>query len=724
MQKIITLDVKIRTIVFSNEENFHILNVEMLNNNGNDTNLDKFFMVKGVISNVLLNQSYKITGIEVNDSKYGLQFNLHSSEIYVEKKEQSIVDYLSSDLFPKIGSVTAQRIVDVLGIDTIEILENKPEVIEKELTFLTPSQKQILGECILQNVYIEKIHSFFENFITIELATKIYVNEGIDALEKYSKNPYLLFFTYKNINFLNIDRFAVSKEIVDFNSQIRIEAIIFKIMKELQGHTYINEKDIKMQLRRFSVTDFTFLENAIVSLKSQSIVEIIDENIMYKVNYDFEKNIARKINSLTNQNSYEENIGFELSKIQSNLNIEYSEKQLLAISSVFNNNINIITGGPGTGKTTIINAITKIYSEKYPKNSIALIAPTGKAATRMSEVTKMKAQTIHSLIGINVNDDKTKFNAFNKLEEKLIILDEASMVDIETFSKLLDAIKLDTKFVIVGDANQLSSVGPGQVLNDLIISKKIPIIKLDVIQRQSENSHIIKLANDVLDGKLDKEMFKTKFDDFEYYQISDLQSFSALDALLKKELVKYNRDDIQIITPRRSISNGLINSTVNNINKHVQPIFNDCKTFLFSNGFHKFYLRDRIINNENIHDKLVANGDQGTLELPIFKKRKLDKIGIDFYGNMVEFEGDELKKIDLAYATTVHKSQGSEYKLVILFILPEHGQMIAKRLIYTAITRAKEKLIICGNFDYISNAILNEEFERRNTNLVRLIEGE
>lgn len=718
----VTLIIKINAIVFENEQNFKIMRAEIIEANDQDLKIDKNFSIKGICGSIIIGETYKLTGEQIKDAKYGWQIVIEKIKHHVASNKNAIVKYLSSSLFAKIGRISAGKIVDTLGEDCINLIEQNPQIVENELKFLSKEQQEIIKNGILQNVYIEKIFLFFENILSIEQATKIFLDEGIECLEKYQQNPYLLYFNYERILLPNLDAFALNKKLVDYNSQNRLEAIIYKYLKELRAHTYVNIATLKKHLQTQKITNLKYLELALETLQSKKLVKKINEDeLAYYVNYQYEKNIAFKLKVLNSYSKSQVQIQKHIEDLQFLENIEYVDKQIQAITNVFNNNVSVITGGPGTGKTTIINAICKIHKRLDPISEVVLIAPTGKAATRMSEVTKQKAVTIHSLLGIGIGDTKAKFNAFNNLDAKLVILDEASMVDIEVFSKLVDALKNDTTLVIVGDVNQLSSVGPGQVLSDIIDSNLFKVTKLEVIKRQNKFSNIITLASDVLQEKLNKEMFKIKKSDFEYYQINDNQTFKALEAIVQKELVNFSKDDIQIISPRRTSYNVNMNSSVNKINQFIQPILNPNQDYLYKNINQKFYLNDRIINNENMLDKNIANGDQGYLVSPVFNRhKKLEKIGI-LFDDIVEFNAEELKQIDLAYATTVHKAQGSEYKLVILFLLPQHGTLVSKKLIYTAITRAKEKIIICGNFEYIQNAIKNKEQEIRHSKLMEYL---
>lgn len=722
MSKIISIIAKNEQNIYSNDNNFHINRFKLIDQKEFDTNLDTTFFGKGVFKELVLDQEYELSGEIVNDPKYGLQLNISNAQVHILKNKKSIINFLSSNIFVGIGSVTAEKIIDIIGFDCVELIENDEKIVDQQLGFLNDEQKQSLIDGIKSNANLNALFSFFDNYFTNEFINKINIDYGTKALERYKQNPYIMYYDYQRTNINNLDRFAIEKLNYGLNDVNRIKCHIYASLKNISGHTKIAKSIVLNTLRRNKIdtTNFELIEQCFSELEEENIVKILDENnIAYKLNFDFEKNIAARIKDLNKFEVPSFSVLDAIKELEISQNFEYNEQQCKAIENSFYNNVSIISGGPGTGKTTIINAIVKIFKKNVSEN-IGLIAPTGKAATRMSEVTKIDAKTIHSYLGYALSNEKPNLNTFNQSCDDLIILDESSMVDVEMFSLLLDAISEKTKFIIVGDINQLSSVGPGSVLDDLIASRSVKTTMLNIIKRQSENSSIITLASDILNQKLNKEFFKKRTHDFKYYQIQDKQSLNALDTILKDEFNNFKKEQIQILTPRRNVTKHQILSTVTSINKHVQPIFNDNKTLVYNSGFLKLFVDDRIINNENNREKKISNGDQGYIKNVVYRNKKVTNVAIDF-DKLVDFSVDELKSIDLSYATTVHKSQGSEYDLVIVVLLPEHGHIVSKKLIYTAVTRAKKKLIILGNYDYINQAIQNEQIEIRETNLVKLL---
>ncbi|MDY0139177.1 MAG: AAA family ATPase, partial [Candidatus Izemoplasmatales bacterium] len=396
--------------------------------------------------------------------------------------------------------------------------------------------------------------------------------------------------------------------------------------------------------------------------------------------------------------------------------ISYTKAQIKAIYTALNNSFSIITGGPGTGKTTVIKGIIEIYkllrNNKLDLEKIKLAAPTGKAAKRLSEATNLKASTIHKLLGFDF-EGTFKFDDYNELDAELLIIDEASMLDTVLAKKLFQAVNINTKVIMVGDSNQLPSVGPGDVLNNLISSTLFNVVELDVIHRQASDSHIISLAYDILNKNIDENFFRN-YDDKQFVNANDQNiSYRVLERI--KLLVDNGYDllnDIQVLIPVYKGINGidrmnsLIQSTFNSLNKDISVKFND----------KEFWYNDKVMQLVNQPEDNIMNGDQGI----VIGITPNDELIVDFSENIVKYSRKDLENLTLAYAVSIHKSQGSEFKAVILPLTKAYNIMLKRKLLYTAVTRAKENLILIGDFEAYKRGVLGLD-RKRNTLLNQLL---
>ncbi|MCR1808899.1 SF1B family DNA helicase RecD2 [Haploplasma modicum] len=706
---------QITKYLYHNKENsYSIIKV----NTEDDDNVT----ITGYIPYLSSDVYYEFIGKWVNHEKFGRQFNVVS---YTQSETQSIdglINYLSSSIFKGIGPVTARRIVDKLGNKAIKlILEDKS--ILKQFGF-SDEKIEDLYETILDNQINEHILVELYGYNIIgKTAMKIINHYGILTIDKITANPYVLINDIEGIGFIKADEIAKKLKIEE-NDPRRIKAAIIYAM---QTYSY-SRGDIYMtyaELNKYTENILGFKYQIDKILEELIIFEQIikEEDRYYLYNsYLSENNTALEIKRLINSEfeTYDVNYLESLVKItETNKNFTYTEKQKNAIISSLVNNFSVITGGPGTGKTTIVDGILEVYSiynniklyDLKTKDKIALMAPTGRAAKRMEEVLDFEAKTIHRHLGYGY-DGMYGYDEVNQMPFDLIIIDESSMIDIFLAEKLFKSIKSTAKVIIVGDIDQLPSVSPGQVLKDLIESKICHVSYLNEIHRQVKDSNIIELAVKVNKQELNEEALNSGNDLF----LKQGSSKEVIDNIINQVQGALNEgysliDDIQVLIPTYK---GLVG--IDSINSLMQEKFNLTKDYSITYGDKIFYVNDKVINLVNDPKNFIMNGDIGYITTISKNSNNEDFVIINFDGQEVNYSKADLENISLAYAMSVHKSQGSEYKIVILPLVRTYMHMLKKELLYTAITRAKNYLIILGDLNLLVYAA-NHLSEKRQTTL-------
>ncbi|WP_051615863.1 SF1B family DNA helicase RecD2 [Haploplasma modicum] len=706
---------QITKYLYHNKENsYSIIKV----NTEDDDNVT----ITGYIPYLSSDVYYEFIGKWVNHEKFGRQFNVVS---YTQSETQSIdglVNYLSSSIFKGIGPVTARRIVDKLGNKAIKlILEDKS--ILKQFGF-SDEKIEDLYETILDNQINEHILVELYGYNIIgKTAMKIINHYGILTIDKITANPYVLINDIEGIGFIKADEIAKKLKIEE-NDPRRIKAAIIYAM---QTYSY-SRGDIYMtyaELNKYTENILGFKYQIDKILEELIIFEqIIKEDDRYYLynSYLSENNTALEIKRLISSEfeKYDVNYLESLVKItETNKNFTYTEKQKNAIISSLVNNFSVITGGPGTGKTTIVDGILEVYSiynniklyDLKTKDKIALMAPTGRAAKRMEEVLDFEAKTIHRHLGYGY-DGMYGYDEVNQMPFDLIIIDESSMIDIFLAEKLFKSIKSTAKVIIVGDIDQLPSVSPGQVLKDLIESNICHVSYLNEIHRQAKDSNIIELAVKVNKQELNEEALNSGNDLF----LKQGSSKEVIDNIINQVQGALNEgysliDDIQVLIPTYK---GLVG--IDSINSLMQEKFNLTKDYSITYGDKIFYVNDKVINLVNDPKNFIMNGDIGYITTISKNSNNEDFVIINFDGQEVNYSKADLENISLAYAMSVHKSQGSEYKIVILPLVRTYMHMLKKELLYTAITRAKNYLIILGDLNLLVYAA-NHLSEKRQTTL-------
>ena len=710
--------------IYVNKDNGYIVGILKIKETDLDL-LDTRVYFTGSFYDLRVKNNYTMYGELVNHAKYGLQFSVTSYEILLPTKKEELIEFLSSDIFP-IGEKTATKIVDRFGEETLSVILDNKESLQ-----LIPN---------LPKSRIEKIHDVLANYqyssqIVMDLTSLGFSTKNALAIVNKYKNKTMDYISdniYKLIddmdfNFKDIDVIALNSGIEELDDR-RIQALIIYLMNELtfeSGDTYLHYDEIYNAIIKYNKNiDNEMLEYNILKLNQNNKVIIEDNRYYLKEFYEAEHYIADKLCFL---NDIEK---FHLPKLEEKIHdlekkngIKYDKIQTDAIKKAINNNLTIITGGPGTGKTTIIKAIVSLFKEvfKAKNEEIALLAPTGRAAKKMMETTGLPAYTIHRYLGWDKEANKFSTNEYNPNPEKYIIVDEVSMLDTLVTEALLKGIKRDVKLILVGDYYQLPSVGQGQILKDLIDCNLIDIIKLSCLYRQNEESYIPVLAGEIKDKDI-SESFMMKKDDYNFITCDNTEVIPTIDCIVEKALKKgYTDKDIQILAPMYKSING-----IDNLNRSLQRIFNPpsvSKNELVLSDV-TYRVGDKVLQLVNDTEVSLSNGDIGYITDIISNKKsasKKNEIIVDYDGNSVTYTPDKFINIRHGYAISIHKSQGSEFPMVIMPIVNNFNRMLYNKLIYTAVTRAKKSLIIVGDRSCFINGVRNDYVDNRRTTLKDII---
>ena len=704
---------KLKVVVFHNDENLYsVIKIKI-----SDESDNKYMTLTGNFPIPNENNEYIYRGEYINHPRFGQQFAVQNYEELFPNGKDAIIRYLSSSLFPKIGVKTANKIYELLGDETIEKIKNDSSCLDN---IISVEQKETIVNGLGSNTYFdEAVKLFVTQGLSIKMLLKIqsvYKEKMIDVLRE---NPYKLVEDIDGIGFKTADDLAL-KLGYDLHDEKRIKAGLLYSTNTAcfnDSDTYTSREKIIKEFNKIIYDVDEISKNYFIDmLISEGKLYQEDDKIFTFDQYHAEIENARILSKFIKKivNPFDENqINEVIEKIEEKFGITYDDDQKSAIINCLNSGISIITGGPGTGKTTIVNAIIQVYKELIFNSEIHICAPTGRASKRLTEITGVKATTIHSLLKWDLHSNVFSINENNPLSGQLLIVDEFSMVDNYLLHQLLKASQKIGQIIFIGDDDQLPSVGPGNVLKDLIDSGLINTIRLNKIYRQSELSNIVNLAHHI---KNNENISNDLSNDVTFYSTND---YKIKDVVL--EYVKiaqnngYNNDDIQILAPMYQGING-----IDNLNILLQNYFNPSKENLKEMRVGKTIYRenDKILQLKNQNDDNVFNGDIGTL-VEIDKEASLvnSKMYVGYDDNVVEYTQKDFINITLAYCISIHKSQGSEYPLIILPISYAYSRMLAKNLIYTAITRAKQKLVIIGDYNAFLYGINNTNYKIRKTTL-------
>lgn len=681
--------------------------------------------IVGKLPSVQPGETIRCKGEWKNHLMHGRQFVIESYKIETPADVRGIKKYLGSGLIKGIGRRYAERIVEHFGKETLHIIDTDPQ----RLSEVEGIGKKRLGQIITcwgDQRTIREVMIFLQNYgVSPTYAQKIFKIYGKECIDKLNKNPYCLAKDIFGIGFKTADDIAGKMGFIK-TSPLRIESGIEYMLSELSGdgHVCYPIPAFLDEAAAVLETDTPLIEQSIDSLIQENRIVVSDlvhegerqKFIWGRALFLAEKGIANELKRISRSacslRSVEADKAVEW--VQQKLNLQLAEKQKLAVIKSLSEKVHIITGGPGTGKSTITKAIITITEALTQE--IVLAAPTGRAAKRMTEITGRKASTIHSLLEFDFRKGKFKRNHSLPLTCNLLIVDEASMIDTFLMNSLLKAVPSHARLIFVGDINQLPSVGAGNVLKDIIASHCIPVTLLNEIFRQAAGSRIITNSHLINQGKF-PDIRNVEGSDFFYIEAEEKedvlgQIVSLLETRLSKKYSFDTLKDIQVLAPMKR---GVIGTE--NLNVVLQSVLNKKEQCIYQSG-HKLQVDDKVMQIKNNYDKGVFNGDIGYIQ----KIDILDQmVWIDYDDRLVEYEFSDLDEVVLAYAVSIHKSQGSEYPVIILPIHTTHFKMLHRNLFYTGITRGKKLVIVVGTKKAIAIAVKNDEVKKRYTGLQQSI---
>jgi exodeoxyribonuclease V alpha subunit len=736
----------VKVVIFHNEQNLYsVLKVRVHETSENIE--DKEITVTGYFPLLHEDDTYTFFGTFKNHPKFGLQFQTEHFRKEIPQTKEGIIQYLSSDLFKGIGKKTAEAIVEKLGESAISKILQNPSILD-EIPKVNKDKAKQLVEALISHQGLEQIMIALNQFgFGPQLAMKIYQVYQDQTLTIIQENPYQLVHDVEGIGFVRADELGQHLGISEKSAE-RIKAACLYIIEHMslqEGHVYLTLEQLIVKTKE--LLDHSKQENIpetdiateITALNNEKKVIVEEERAYIPSLYYAEQGLVKNIKKVLAQTEYddlfpESEFLLSLGNLEERVKVQYAPTQKDAIQQALMSPMLLLTGGPGTGKTTVIKGIVELYADLHgcslePKDykkeepfPILLVAPTGRAAKRMSEATGMPAVTIHRLLKWN-GADGFEHDEDNPIAGKLLIVDEVSMVDLWIANQLFKALPEKIQVIMVGDEDQLPSVGPGQVLRDLLASKIIPTVQLTDIYRQAEGSSIIELAHDIKQGKLPQNI-TSPTSDRSFIQCTQAQMKEVIGKVIKSAINKgYTARDIQILAPMYKGPAG-----IDQLNKLLQELFNPKTpgkremTFgdtIYRNG-------DKVLQLVNQPDSNVFNGDIGEIVSIFYAKEnteKEDMIVVSFDGNEVTYIKQDFNQFTHAFCCSIHKSQGSEFPIVVLPIVKGYYRMLRRNLIYTAITRSKRSLVLCGEKDALQWGISNSDSSDRQTSLKIKLNG-
>jgi exodeoxyribonuclease V alpha subunit len=730
--------------VFHNEENLY--NVTRIRIKETNVSMDdKEAIVTGYFPRLNEDELYTFIGNFKEHPKFGLQFQVEQFKKELPQSKQGVIQYLSSDLFNGIGKKTAENIVEALGERAIYRMLQDPAVLKKVSRLSADKAEKLIAQLREHQGLEEVMVKLTDLGFGPQLSMKIFQAYKQEALEVIQTNPYQLVEDVQGIGFNRADELGRKLGLAT-NHPNRLRAgILYVIEHECNqmGHVYVKAEqlyqktgELLQKSRQEPLSEMDIIRE-IDALKEEKKIIIDDDKMYFPPLFYAEKGVVKAIGKLMAQTEYEEQFPeseflLALGELEERLGVQYAPSQREGIQKALLSPMLLLTGGPGTGKTTVIKGIVELYAElhgcslnpgDYKKDEgfpVLLVAPTGRAAKRMSEATGLPAVTIHRLLKWN-GQEGFDHNEENPINGKLLIVDEVSMVDLWLAHQLFKSLPASIQVVLVGDEDQLPSVGPGQVLKDLLHSEAVPTVRLTDVYRQEEGSSIIDLAHEIKKGRLPSDLTNQQGDRsfIRCYgaQITDVVKQVCGNAVKKG----YTAKDIQVLAPMYKGPAG-----IDKMNEVLQELFNPASQQRreLKHGDVTYRVGDKVLQLVNQPDSNVFNGDMGEIVSVFFAKEnteKQDMLVISFEGNEVTYTKQDFNQITHAYCCSIHKSQGSEFPIVVLPIVKSYYRMLRRNLLYTAVTRSKQFLILCGEEEAFQIGVNRNEDSVRQTNLQALL---
>ena len=684
---------------------------------------DKLITMNGYMNNFNDYEKYAFIGDYEIHPKYGKQFKLSEYRIIYAKESEEIIKYLSSPLFKGIGKALATQIVNTLGEECLEKIKEDKHNLDL-VRGMTEKRREIIYEALTNGDYDQEVMQFFMGHgISLKNLGLIQAYYQEKTLEILQNNPYQLVEDIDGIGFKTADELAL-KTGGTLDNPNRIKAGIIYSIKQYgfnTGSTYCYLDEIKIMFSKiiYNIEEVSFNEYLDELIDEGLIIQRGDKYYYFEMD-EAEKNIAEYLKIRINKPDElfdEKEVERLLTNYEKTQGICYAAKQKEALNYFLKSSCMILTGGPGTGKTTIVQALLKVYSALYPDDRIGLVAPTGRAAKRLTELTGIYACTIHRLLKWDLHSNTFAMNKSNPLDLDVLIIDEFSMVDCLLLSKLFEAGRGINKVLFIGDYHQLPSVAPGNILQDLM-EVGVKTIELDEIFRQAKDSGIIQLAHHIIHNEIENMNLFEQYRDINFFPCINYDVVKNVKIIVKKAIDEgYDTNDIQVLVPMYQGVAG-----IDALNDALQDVFNPIDEFndSYQIGRKEYRVGDKILQLKNRPDDDVFNGDIGTL-VEICRKDNFeylqDTLIVDFDGNFVEYTSNTFNTITHAYCMSIHKSQGNEFKIVIMAVLSDYYIMLRRNLLYTAITRAKQSLFILGSSKAFMHGLANYQDSRRKTSL-------